>query len=432
VDNTAAVSERAVLGSLIRDNRHIAEVAVELAADDFYADAHQKIYAAVLVLFDQGKAADLVTVANLLHGKGQIEDIRYPYLAELLDAAPVAGNVMHYARIVAEHAIYRAVLHAGQEIAELGARPTKPADELLGHVEQIIFAIANRRRHSDVVTLRQAIEEAYERLDLMHQRGSGGAGVLTRLADLDNITGGLHAGELIVIAARPSIGKTSLALAIARHVAQAGHAVFFVSLEQGRQDLADRLICAEGQFDHQQVRKGMLNAAEWEQIRAIGSELQSLPIHIDDGAPQGMLRIAANARRLKSQHQIGLVIVDYLQMVEAQDAKETRQEQVAGVARRLKQLAKELGIPLVALAQLNRQPEGRQDRRPRLADLRESGAIEADADTVLLMHRPDEQDKSRIEVLVEKQRNGPTGEFTLAFRPACMRFENYAPDSWAT
>jgi replicative DNA helicase len=439
--HAVAEAERSVLGALMRDNKFIAKVATVLTSEDFYADAHQKVYSAILVLFDRGRPVDLTTLADLLHGKGQIEDVKYTYLAELLDAAPTAANAMYYAEIVREHATHRAVLYAGQEITRLAAEPAGPADELavrpvgsadelLDQAQQLIFAISIRRRRSEVVTLRQAINEAYDRLDLIHQRGGRAAGIVTGLVDLDELTGGLQDGELIVVAARPSVGKTSLALAIALRAAESGRGVFFASLEQSRQDLALRMNCAAGKFDHQRARKAELDPSELERFMAVGAELRKLPLYIDDGSPQGPLRIAANARMLKTDRGIGLIVVDYLQMIQPTNPKETRQEQVAGLARCLKQLARELSVPVVAAAQLNRQVEGRGDAKPRLADLRESGAIEADADTVMLLWRPDEKDRSRIEVNLAKQRNGPVGEFTLAFRPDCLRFENYAPDGW--
>jgi replicative DNA helicase len=288
--SAVAEAERAVLGSLIRDNRAIPKVAVMLTSEDFYSDPHQKIYAGILGLFDRGRPVDTVTLAALLHAKNQIADVTYPYLGELWDAAPTSANAMYYAEIVRDNATFRAVLLAGQEIAALAADPAQSADELLNDVEQRIFAISNRRRRSEVVTLRQAIREAYDRLDMMHQRAGGPTtGVATGLIDLDEYTGGLQDGELVVIAARPSLGKTTLGMRLAFEAAVSGCAVFVVSLEQSRTDLALRMICAEGKIDHQRARKGKLEPSDRERFQAIGSELQQLPIFIDDGSPQSML-----------------------------------------------------------------------------------------------------------------------------------------------
>jgi replicative DNA helicase len=287
------------------------------------------------------------------------------------------------------------------------------------------------------VTLHEALSAAYDRIDKRSQgQQESISGLSTGYIDLDEITAGLQDSELIIVAARPSVGKTSFALSVVRNIiVNSGAAVFFVSLEQSRIELAERMLCAQALVDSHKLRKGMLNGDDMLKLIEAGGVLQKAPLFIDDSPGQGMLRIAANARRLKLRHNVRLVVIDYLQLIEPDNRRDPRQEQVAQISRRLKFLAKELQIPVVALAQVNRASEDRQDHRPRLADLRESGSIEADADTVLMLHRPDRyepgQNEGLVEVLIAKQRNGPTGEINLAYIKEYMRFENYekrAPD----
>jgi replicative DNA helicase len=289
------------------------------------------------------------------------------------------------------------------------------------------------------VDLAAAVGKSYDRLDSRMCKGGGIQGLKTGLVDLDHLTAGLQDSELTIAAARPGVGKTAFALAIARKAIQNGHAVHFASLEQAEVELADRLICAEAGLDGHKLRAGTFSRAEIAIFKEAGDRLASLPLFIDDDSVQSMFRITAKARRHKLRHGIRLVIVDYLQLVEPENRREPRHEQVAGVSRRLKQLARDLALPVLALAQLNRASELRADQEPRLADLRESGAIEADADTVMLMHSPhvrkdgqegpnDSSATVAIEVHVAKQRNGPTGRVTLAFRKEYQRFENYAVD----
>ena len=283
----------------------------------------------------------------------------------------------------------------------------------------------------DAITLEQAINTAYKLIDDRHHgEFTGLSGLTTGYRDLDEITAGLHNSEVIVIAARPSVGKTAFALNLLRNiVTETDSAAFFVSLEQSRIELAERLLCCQAKVDSHRLRKGNLSAEDMERIIEAGGVLRSAKLFIDDTPAQSMLRIAANARRLKRRHEIKIVVIDYLQLIEPDNRRDPRQEQVAQVSRRLKVLAKDLAIPIVALAQVNRSSEDRQDHRPRLADLRESGSIEQDADTVMLLHRPDRYEPGQhdgiIEVIIGKQRNGPTGEVTLAYLKQFMRFEDF-------
>ena len=428
-------AERSVLGSLLRDNSVISVVVQLLRTEDFYADAHQKIYQAIVSLHDKsGQPVDVVLLAEELKQRGQIEDIGgYTYLAELWDAAPTAANAEYYAKIVRDRAQVRNLIHASTEILRDAYEQAQPADELVAQAERKILDVAQMGNTGQTITLEEALALAYDRID---KRNTGEAmsisGLSTGYADLNEITAGLQDSELIIVAARPSVGKTSFALNLVRNIAvDEGHPAFFVSLEQSRIELAERLLCCQARVDSHKLRKGSLNSDDMEKLIEAGGVLRNARLFIDDEASQSMLRIAANARRLKLRHHIKVVVIDYLQLIEPDNRKDPRQEQVAQISRRLKSLAKELNIPVVALAQVNRSSEERQDHRPRLADLRESGAIEQDADVVMLLHRPDRyepgQNEGVVEVIIGKQRNGPTGEITLAYIKQYMRFDNFAP-----
>jgi replicative DNA helicase len=429
-------AERSVLGSMLRDNKAIPDVVQSLRAEDFYVFAHQKIYAAMADLYVvQGKPADSVTVADYLHAKQLTADIGgYAYLVELWDAAPSSANAVYYGDIVRQKAIVRNLIHACSELQRDAYDQVMPPHELLDSAERRILEIAELGVTGSTTTLQQALYEAYDRIDARKGKDyQDVSGIATGFIDLDTLTAGFQNSELIVIAARPSVGKTSFALNILRHVAVEDKIpAFFVSLEQARIELAERLLCCQAQVDSHKLRQGKLSSDDMSLLTAGGGKLAEATIILDDSPGQNFLRIAANARRLKLRHGIRLVIIDYLQLIDPDNRKDSRQEQVASISRRLKILARELKIPVIALAQLNRGSEDRQDKTPRLSDLRESGAIEQDADTVFLLHRPEDrepgQDEGIVELHVGKQRNGPTGMVTLKFVKQFMRFENYQVD----
>jgi replicative DNA helicase len=333
---------------------------------------------------------------------------------------------------VRDKAVIRSLIHACTQIERDSHDQVMPADELLDNAERKILDIAQMGITGQTIRLQDALKEAYDRIDSRTQRDHMSiSGLATGYIDLDNLTAGLQNSELVIVAARPSVGKTSLALNIIRHIAvEENQPIFFVSLEQSRIELAERLLCCQARVDSHRLRKGHLDHEEMQKLISAGEILRHAKLFLDDSPGQSMLRIAANARRLRLRHQIKLVVIDYLQLIDPDNRKDSRQEQVANISRRLKFLARELEIPVVALAQVNRSSEDRQDHRPRLADLRESGAIEQDADTVMLLHRPElhepGQHEGIVEVIVAKQRNGPTGEITLTYIKQFMRFENFA------
>jgi replicative DNA helicase len=428
----SAEAERSVLGSMLRDNGVIGDVVLIVRAENFYADAHQKVFAAIIALYEQGKPVDLVVLAEELKQRGHLDDVGgYAALAALWDAAPTAANAIYYARIVRDKAQVRNLIHAGTEILRDAYDQVQPADELVEAAERKILEIAQAGITGQTYTLADALTTAFDRIDRIHS-GESSAGLATGFTDLDEITAGLHDSEMVLVAARPSVGKTSFAINLVRNIVVEGRqAVFLVSLEQSRVELAERLLCCQARVDSHRLRKGTLAADDMDRLMDGAGVLRGAKLFIDDSPAQGMLRIAANARRLKLRQDIRLVVIDYLQLIEPENRRDPRQEQVAQISRRLKFLAKELQIPVVALAQVNRASEDRQDHRPRLADLRESGSLEQDSDTVLILHRPDRyepgQHEGVIEVIVAKQRNGPTGEITLAYLKQFMRFEDYAP-----
>jgi replicative DNA helicase len=428
-------AERGVLGGVLKDNAVFGDVVQILRTDNFYSDAHQKIFQAMTALYEKGHPIDLITLADQLKQVQQIEDVGgYPYLGGLWEEIPTAANAEYYARIVRDKSIVRSLIHATTEILRDSYDQAQPADELLEGAERKILDIAQHGLTGQTITLQEAMREAFDRIDSRVQQGDlDPSGLRTGYIDLDEITAGFHNSELVIVAARPSVGKTSLALNFARHIAvDEKQPLFFVSLEQSRIEIAERLLCCESRVDSHKLRKGSLNQHDIQKLADAGALLSKTKLFIDDSPGQSMLRISASARRLKLRHGIKIVMVDYLQLIEPDNRRDSRQEQVAQISRRLKFLAKELNIPVIALAQLNRGLEDRQGHEPRLSDLRESGSIEQDADTVFLIHRPETHEPGQhegvVEIIIGKQRNGPTGKVTLTYVKQFMRFENFAVD----
>jgi replicative DNA helicase len=433
-------AEMGVIGSILRDNFVMSDVANIVRDENFYLDAHQKVFKAIADLYSEGKPVDAVLLAETMKARQQLEDIGgAAYIAELWDAAPTAANAVHYARIVREKAIVRNLIHTGNELLRDAYDGVMGADELLGMAERKVLEIAERGVTGETHTLDLTLTDAFNRIDARAKGSLSNSGIPTGFLDLDNITAGLQNSELIIVAARPSVGKTAFALNVVRHIiVEERVPVFFVSLEQARIELAERLLVAQARVDSHRLRKGALSSDDVHLLMEANGALRGTPqspvkLFIDDTPSQSMLRIAANARRLKLRHGIKLVVIDYLQLIEPENRRDPRQEQVAQISRRLKFLARELEMPVIALAQVNRASEDRQDHKPRLADLRESGSIEQDADVVMILHRAGRVDKSvednTLEVIVEKQRNGPTGAITLAYQKQYMRYENFAAEA---
>jgi len=424
-------AERSVLGSCLRNNHVIDDVIGALRAEDFYLDAHQKAFVAIVTLWNKAKPVDLVTLADHLHIEGKLADVGgHAYVAELWDAAPTSANATYYAEIVRDHGLTRGLIHAGTEILRDAYDRVSPAKDMVAEAEKKILAIAEGGIAAETFTIEQCISEAYDRLDARSKTPHAMSGIATGFTDLDELTAGLQNSELVLVAARPSVGKTAFAMNLVLNAVRHEHAVYFVSLEQSRLEIAERLMCCDARVDSHRLRRNTLSADDMEALVKSGGRLKKTKLFIDDTPSQQILRIASTARRLKRKNGIAAVFIDYLQLIDPDDRKAPRQEQVAANSRRLKALARELRIPVVAMAQVNRGSEERVDHRPRLSDLRESGALEQDADVVIMLHRPERYEPGTqegvTEVIVAKQRNGRTGEVTMMFQKEYMRFENYA------
>ena len=434
-------AEKGVLGSLVLNAEMCDEVAPLIRADDFYADAHQKLFAHLMAMHDEGKRIDATLLIERLKQAGDLEAIGgVAYLAEVVQSVPYAANAIHYAGIVRDKATLRSLIHAGTEILRDAYDTTVEPNEIVSQAEQKIFAVHDQRTSDKVTTIRELLVEAFDRIDA-RLLGTEGVGIYTGFTDLDNLTGGLHDSEFVVLAARPSMGKTALATNIAEYVSiESNVPTLFVSLEMARLELAQRMLCSQGRIDASKFRKGLLSSQDRKELVEASAKLGKAPLFVDDSPSRSVTEIAACARRLKRKEGLGLVVIDYLQLIQPDDPRDPRQEQVAKMARRLKGLARELQLPVLCLAQLNRQADaGKEGHQPRLSHLRESGAIEQDADVVMFIHREeyycntkeDAQDAGVAglgEVIVAKQRNGPTGRVKLTWIDKHTRFENLSQE----
>jgi len=427
-------AEKGVLGSILLDPNLADDVALVLRPEDFYAEANEKFYGHLLAMHDEGSRIDATLLMERLRSAGDLELIGgAAYLAEVLHAVPYASNAVYYAEIVRAKATLRLLIHASTEILREAYEPTLDPRELVSRAEEQIFAVHDQRSTDQITTIQDLLPEACDRIDARLEHGEG-VGVPTGFKDLDNLTGGMHDSEFVVIAARPSMGKTALATNIAEYVTiQANVATLFVSLEMARLELAQRMLCSQGRIDANKFRSGFLSGDDRKKLVEASAKLGKAPLFIDDTPSRTITEIAACARRLKRKQKLGLIVIDYLQLIQPDDPRDPRQEQVAKMARRLKGLARELNIPVLCLAQLNRQADtGKDSHRPRLSQLRESGAIEQDADVVMFIWREwetrEEAQEKGIEgvvnVSVAKQRNGPTGAVKLAWFDKFTCFEN--------
>ncbi|MDP3771923.1 MAG: replicative DNA helicase [bacterium] len=426
-------AEISVLGALMLDKDGIFRVADAIAARDFYKPAHREIFEAMLDLFNHREPIDVLSVSARLSEKGVLERIGgSAFLTTLANAVPTASNVDHYATLVRRKRLLRDLIDASGYIAELGYREADDVEALLDQAEQRIFSIAKDSMRQEFFAVREALEEAWERIDRIHREKDALRGISTGFKDLDNILGGLQKSDLVVLAARPSLGKTSLALDIARNVGLAGTAVGLFSLEMSKDQLIDRLIAAHGSVDLWRLRTGHLRADgpdnDFTRIQTAMASLSDVPIFIDDSPSPSVIELRAKARRLQAEHNLGLVVIDYLQLIRGHSSNfESRVQEVSEISRSLKGMAKELNVPVLALSQLSRGVEMRPSSIPKLSDLRESGSIEQDADVVMFIYRPDKADpnsdkKNIAEIRVEKHRNGPTGKMEMYFQEECASF----------
>jgi replicative DNA helicase len=428
-------AEAAVLGSMIVDPVCIAEVIEHLEASDFYRMEHRHIFSALIGLYEKnrGEAIDAVLLRDELEKRQQLEQVGgVEYVGRIMDSVPSSANVMYYAGIVKDKALLRETISAASYILDDAFDESGDISAKLDEAERKIFAVTDKRISGAAVPLKDLVARAYELIE--RRDGRIVTGLATGYHELDDKTCGLQNGEMIIIAGRPSMGKTSLALNVAEHVGVVQKMpVAIFSLEMGRQQLAERFLCGCSAVDAQAVRKGMLSTEDYSKLVDACGLLSEAPIFIDDTSTLTPLELRAKARRLKSQHDVRCIIVDYLQLMHMGTGRvESRQQEIATISRYIKALARELNIPVVVLSQLNRAPEGREGHRPRMSDLRESGSIEQDADVVMLLHRedyyhrgePDYEENNTAELIIAKQRNGPTGTVELIFRERLTRFEN--------
>jgi replicative DNA helicase len=430
-------AERSVLGAILLHNEAFNLAAEVIDTGDFYRDAHRRIFDKMVKLAERGGAIDLVTLKEELGRSGDLDEVGGPaYITALVDGVPRSMNVEHYARIIKEKATLRSLIFSANKILATAYEAEEDADVILDQAEHAIFAIADDKVRDGFVSLRDLAQSSLETIEQLHARKELITGVPTGFTDLDEMTSGLQPSDLIIVAARPSMGKTSLVLNIAQHVGtRTSKTVGLFSLEMSKEQLFIRMLTAEARIDAQRMRRGYLGERDWGRLsQAIGT-LSDAKIFIDDTPSIGMLEMRAKCRRLAAEHDLDLVIVDYIQLMQGRGRFENRTLELASISRSLKGLAKELNVPVVVLSQLSRAPEARSDHRPQLSDLRESGALEQDADVVMFIYREDMYaDKSQppvegdgvAELIIGKQRNGPTGVVKLAFIREFTRFENLA------
>ena len=424
-------AELAVLGSMLSSKEAVSKSIQWLTPDVFYKDAHGKIFSAMELLFDKGEPVDTVSVIDLLKKNKELESVGGTYfITGLVESVPTAAHVERYSKIVMEKALLRSLITLSHTIAKEAYEDSQDVADILDTVEQSIFSITQNRLKGGFTQINDIVVAALEKLELIRASGGSVIGVPSGLLDLDDITSGFQEGDLIIIAGRPGMGKTALALSMIRNAAlEADVGVGMFSLEMANHQLAMRLLCAEARVDSHFVRTGKLPAKLWKNLGLSAGDLEKAPIYLDDSPALTVLELRAKARRLKAEHNIGMIVVDYLQLMQGPRGVENRQQEISVISRSLKALAKELSIPVVALSQLSRAVEQRADRKPQLSDLRESGAIEQDADVVIFLYRPwvysqEDEDEGKAEIIVAKQRNGPTGHISASFISKYARFEN--------
>jgi replicative DNA helicase len=433
-------AERSVLGAILLDNNALNAAIENLRPEDFFLDQHRRVFTQMIALGESQQAIDLVTLTEELHRRGDLEASGgAPYLASLADGMPKVSNVEHYARIVKEKALLRNLIHATHNIQQRAFEGEDGADAILDNAESSIFELAEDRVKAGLVSVKEIVRDNFERLEKIFREGKSITGIPTGYTELDKLTSGFQPSELLILAARPSQGKTALALNLTENIAlRTGQPVAFFSLEMSKESLLQRLVASVAQIDAHKFRTGHLSREDWRRMTEALGTIASAPLWIDDAGSISVLEIGAKARRLKRDKSgLAMVVVDYLQLITARGRFGNRQEEVSSISRSLKGLAKELQVPVLVLSQLTRAPE-RDERGPQLSDLRESGAIEQDADVVMFIYRPNffkagatPEEREETELRIAKQRNGPTDMVKFVFRSRFTRFEEAAPDAFS-
>jgi replicative DNA helicase len=429
-------AEQSLLGGILIESEGLPAALEVLKGDEFYRDTHRIIFRAFQELFERNEPIDLITAVDFLTGKNQLDAVGgATYLASLTEMVPSAANVAAYAKIINEKALLRRLIQAANEIMSWCYGGGKSVEEILDHAESVVFSVTENRLRTSYFQIKDIVKKSIEVIEKFQEYREMVTGVPSYYTDLDKITAGFQPSDLIIIAARPSMGKTALALCIARNAAmRAGVPVGVFSLEMSKEQLALRLLCAEARVDSHKIRTGFLGQQECVKMLNAAGLFMDAPMYIDDTPAISSLELRAKARRMMTDRGLGLIIVDYLQLMRAREGTERREQEISEISRSLKSLAKELNVPVIALSQLNRKVEERHDKRPLLSDLRESGAIEQDADVIAFIYRDevynrDSTDKGIAEIHVSKHRNGPTGSIKLRYIDSYTRFENLAPNA---
>jgi replicative DNA helicase len=426
-------AEKSILGSMMLSKDAISDVAEALRSSDFYRPAHEMIYDAIADLFGRGEPVDAITVADELTKRGQLQRVGgHAYIHDLIQSVPTSANAAYYADIVVERAILRRLVDAGTRIVQMGYAQEGDVVDVVNAAQAEVYAVADKRGSEDYAPLSEILEATLHEIEVASGRSDEMTGVPTGFIELDELTNGFHPGQMIVIAARPAMGKSTIGLDIARSAAiKHGLATAIFSLEMSKTEITMRVLSAEASLQLQDLRKGTLRDEGWQKLARVMGDISVAPLYIDDSPNMTLMEIRAKCRRLKQLHNLKLVVIDYLQLMSSGKKVESRQQEVSEFSRAIKLLAKELEVPVIAISQLNRGPEQRTDKRPQMSDLRESGSIEQDADMVILLHRdrdPAEGREGEADVIVAKHRNGPTRDLTLAFQGHFSRFANMARD----
>jgi len=429
-------AEQCVLGSVLLDNSALNKILDVVAPGDFYKREHQLIFTTMLDLYEKNHPVDLVTLSDALMHREELEAVGgLNYLMELAEVVPSSAHVQHYARIVKEKAVLRHLIRASNDILTLCYEGGQEVEDLLDEAERLIFTVSEHKAHRDFIDSKILLKEAIKNLEELSLKQRSVTGIPTGFQELDRLTAGFQPSDLIIIAARPSMGKTALALNIAQHVAiKEKRTVAIFSLEMSREQLALRMLSSLAKIPSHKLRTGILSSNDWKKVIRAANKLSDAPVFVDDTPALSVLEIRAKARRLMSEKGLNLIIIDYLQLMRGRSKTESRQQEISEISRSLKSLAKELSVPVLALSQLSRAVESRQDKRPQLSDLRESGAIEQDGDLILFIYRPEVYKPEKpeyhgvAEIIVGKQRNGPTGTFKLTFLKEYTTFEEYTDE----
>lgn len=425
-------AEQAVLGAMLIKKEAIAEVQEILQPDDFYREAHRIVYEAMVQLQNNDEAVDLVTLTEQLRKSEQLDKIGgLAFITQLANAVPTAANVVYHAKIVKEKAELRSLINAATAIASAAYEDNIDVENIMDDAEKKILAVANRQNGGAFESMKSIVMRTFERINVLYESKGGLTGISSGFKDLDKLTAGLQKSDLILVAARPSMGKTAFTLNIASYVGTHGGKVAFFSLEMSKEQLMQRMLCAEGGIDATKLRTGQLDTQEWNKLVHVADTLSRAPIYIDDTAGITVMELRSKARRLKAEHGLDLIIIDYLQLMQGRPSKngDNRQQEISEISRSLKALARELDVPVIALSQLSRSVESRQIKKPMLSDLRESGSLEQDADIVMFLYREDYYDKDTenkniTDIIVAKHRNGPVDTISLFFQKEYTKFRD--------